>query len=149
MTKDDYATTEQEYIFASKKTIINQWADLKYKRCGDKEFERLKVLFEVLLEQVLNGLEMMTTYYSYSNGEISICISENLIRSKKLVREDFDQVISEINKITEFFLGYRLTVYEARMRDLERGLPAWIWFDDQFWDENDSTVESVSDNRIT
>ena len=147
MARDDYATAEQEYIFASKKTIINQWVDLKYKRCRDKDFDRLRVLFKILLEQVLNGLEMMTAYYSYGNGEISVCTSESLIRSKQLTREDFNRVIDEINKITEFFLGYRLTVHENRMQELERGLPTSIWFD-QPGDGSNSTVESASHHRI-
>ena len=106
MAKEDRATDAQAEQFENNKAKIllssSDW-DLASKK---------------YLEEVLNGLELMTAYYSYGNGEISI---ENRAMWNTL---DADVVISQINRAIKPVLDIEVS---------NSSFPTTLWFE---WGDN-------------
>ena len=102
MAKEDRATDAQARKFENNKAKIllasNDW-DLASKK---------------YLEEVLNGLELMTAYYSYGNGEINV---ESRAMWNTL---DADVVISKINTAIKPDLNIEVS---------DSGFPTTLWFE--------------------
>ncbi len=104
MSRDDKATDEQSKSFENKKMLILSLA--KNWSLETKKY----------LEAVLEELEVMTAYYSYGNGEITI-------ENKSLWRTlDSDLVLPMINKLITPQLGIELSEVYSKF-------PTTLWFE--------------------
>jgi Ni,Fe-hydrogenase III component G len=104
MAKCDMATDEEEANFADKKarilSSVSTW-DVKSKK---------------YLEAVLDGLEMMTAYYSYGNGEINI---ENSSTWNTLEPE---VIVTMINRVIKPNLNIEVS-------EIYNKFPTTLWFE--------------------
>jgi hypothetical protein len=104
MAKCDRATDEEEAIFADKKADI-----LSSTSTWD-------VVSKKYLEAVLDGLEMMTAYYSYGNGEIAI---EDNSTWNTL---DSEEIIPMINRVIKPNLNIEVS-------EIHNKFPTTLWFE--------------------